>query len=259
MIPKDIFNWPYIASGFKGFNTATPFNHCVIDNFLDDEFAEKLSKEIPAFDSTSWHEYNNPLEIKKTCNNWNLFPPLTYSFFSQLNSGGFIDKVSTYSGISPLFPDAGLNGGGWHIHRNGGKLNPHLDYSLHPKLKLQRKLNLIIYLQEDWENDWGGHLGLYGDLDSAKEIQSEIVPLFNRAIFFDTTQNSWHGLSQEVKTPNEICRKSIAVYYLTQPPLNVDERGKALFALTEDQKDDAAIRNLIQKRSGVVTASSVYK
>jgi len=255
----NIFNWDNIEEGFKNFNNEKPFRHSVVDNFLDDDFAKNLSKEIPNFDDEIWHEYNNAIEIKKTCNNWNLFPKLTYSFLTCLNSSHFIQKISSYSDITPLYSDDGLNGGGWHIHANGGKLNPHLDYSMHPKLELQRKLNLILYLQEDWQDSWGGHFGLYSNGEPVKKLEKEIVPKFNRAVFFDTTEDSWHGLSQEVNTPNNICRKSIAVYYLTDPPSNVDRRGKALYSPTEDQKEDQKIADLIEKRSSINKSSSVYK
>ena len=155
----------------------------------------------------------------------------TYETFTYLNSPECTELLSELTGIDCLYPDPGLNGGGWHIHANGGKLNPHLDYSLHPKISLQRKINLIVYLQEDWKEEWGGHLGLY---EQSKEkngpgtLTHEITPMFNRAVFFDTTMNSWHGLCKEVTTPQHICRKSMAVYYLTTPPKNVDTRGKSI-------------------------------
>ena len=91
------------------------------------------------------------------------------------------------------------------------------------------------------------------------KLVDEIEPVFNRAVFFDTTMNSWHGLCREVTTPNDICRKSMAVYYLTMPPENVDDRGKALFAPTDEQKQDDDVLDLIKKRSSIDSASSVYK
>ena len=83
-----------------------------------------------------------------------------YSTFCYLNSTPFILKLKKITGIKKLYPDVGLHGGGLHIHGNGDKLNIHLDYSIHPKLKLQRKLNLIIYLGEGWDASWGGELHL---------------------------------------------------------------------------------------------------
>lgn len=251
-----------LAPYFKDFAKAMPFSHCVVDNFLPEELAHTLSEEFPSFDDPKWHQYNNAIEIKKTCNNWNLFPKATYDTFNALNSPIFLEQLSTLTGISPLLPDPGLNGGGWHIHANGGKLNPHLDYSMHPKLPYQRKLNIIIYLQKDWKEAWGGHLGLYTH-DEQKQgpgkLVHEFAPTFNRALFFDTTQNSWHGLCKEVSTPPGICRKSMAAYYLTAPPKDVDTRAKALFAPTKEQEGNDEILDLIKKRSNINTADSTYR
>lgn len=93
---------------------------------------------------------------------------MTYRALSYLNSSEFVSSLSrTLFEDDILSSDFGLNGGGWHIHSKGGKLNTHLDYSLHPKTRLQRKLNIIIYLNSEWEENWGGALGLWGN-DSDK-------------------------------------------------------------------------------------------
>lgn len=246
---------------FENFADKKPFSYAIVDNFFPEELANQLATEFPDFHDTKWHEYKNKIEIKKVSNNWNIFPKSTYETFTYLNSAPFLDMVQELTGISTLFPDNGLNGGGWHIHANGGKLNPHLDYSLHPKLPYQRKINIIVYLQPNWQPRWGGHLGLYehdADTKGPGKLIHEIEPIFNRAVFFDTTQNSWHGLCREVSTPDGICRKSMAVYYLTTPPKDVDQRGKALFAPTDDQKSDQDVLDLIKKRSDINQASSVY-
>lgn len=256
----DLINLDNTAKAFSSFKSSQPFNHCIIDNFFKDDIAFSLSEEIPSFESEFWHEYSNSIEIKKTCNDWNKFPKLTYSAFSFLNSDLFVSYLKGVTGFSSLFSDSGLNGGGWHIHSNGGKLNPHLDYSLHPKIELQRKLNIIIYLEKGWKSEWGGHFGLYkNEGNKVKDLRLEVEPKFNRAVFFDTTQDSWHGLSREVSTPEGVCRKSMAVYYLTTPPKDVDSRGKALFAPTEDQETDETVSELIKKRSDTQQASSTYK
>jgi Rps23 Pro-64 3,4-dihydroxylase Tpa1-like proline 4-hydroxylase len=54
-------------------------------------------------------------------------------------------------------------------------------------------LNLIIYLQPEWQAQWGGALGLWRH-DEAQNAPGELVKqipyLFNRAVIFDTSQNS---------------------------------------------------------------------
>ena len=135
-----------------------------------------------------------------------------------------------------------------------------MDYSIHPKLGLQRKINIIVYLNSNWEKEWGGNLGLWSNESSRKpgKLVKEIVPKFNRAVLFDTTQNSWHGLPNPLKCPENEFRKSIAVYYLCEPSSKVDTRGKALFAPTDEQANDEDVLALIKKRSNTKTAASTY-
>lgn len=246
------------AALFKG---QRPFDHAVIDGFFMPEVARQLEQEFPSFDSNVWHQYNNPIEVKKTCNDWNAFPPLTYRIFDFLNSVQFTQALGRMLGIQHLSADAGLNGGGWHIHRQGGKLNTHLDYNIHPKLGLQRKLNIIVYLNSNWLPEWGGQLGMWAQSKEARKpgvLVRSVDPVFNRAVLFDTTQNSWHGLPAPLACPPGETRRSIAVYYLAPAPAATEERGKALFAPTPEQETDADVLELIKRRAEVASASSVY-
>ncbi len=248
--------------GVAKYSLEGPFDHCVIDNFFNKDIALKLEKEFPSFNSDAWHVYDNAIEVKKTCNNWNAFPPLTYQVFNFLNSQEFTSLLSrSLFDKKELYSDVGLNGGGWHIHKKGGKLNPHLDYSLHPKSGLQRKLNIIIYLNSKWKENWGGHLGFWGSESDKKpgEIKKKFIPKFNRAILFDTTQNSWHGLPEPVNCPINEYRKSLAVYYLCVPSKKAAKRGKALFAPTLNQQKDKSVLKLIKERASVSSAKKVYR
>ena len=228
-----------------------PFYNSIIDNFLDEQRAKTISQEFPDYHSDVWYCYNNPLENKKTCNNWYHFGAETYKLLSYLNSREFITQLQRITGIQRLYPDIGLHGGGLHIHGRGGKLNVHLDYSIHPKLKLQRKLNLILYLSENWDSLWGGGLELWSHNKETNKPDNKVVTIdniFNRAVLFDTTQNSWHGFPTPLTCPEGIYRKSIAVYYLTDPPEGVDPRPRALYAPTKEQENDLNILTLIEER-----------
>ena len=259
---EDYVNIDKLKKSFKKFQNSSPFNHCIVNNFFKHEIAQQLEKEFPDYDDNLWQGYDNPLEVKKLTNNWNHFGPLTYRVLNSLNSSAFCSLLSKLSTIDPIHSDDGLNGGGWHIHKSGGKLNPHLDYSIHPKLGLQRKLNIIIYLNSQWRETWGGDLGFWSQSKTSKSpgrLIKKIKPIFNQAVIFDTSQNSWHGMIGKIKCPKSQARKSLAVYYLTTPAKQVENRGKALFAPTQDQKKDQSILELIKKRSSIIQASSVYK
>lgn len=239
-----------VRKNITSFNA--PYDHHVIENFLPEDTAEKVSDEFFEFNDDRWYCYDNPLENKRTIQDWSKFPKNTYSLFQHLCSQEFVNFVKEITGIQNLYPDYGLHGGGWHMHGRGGNLNVHKDYSIHPKLNLQRKLNLIIYLSKDWDTSWGGGLELWShNQDKNRPLKKEKVVecIYNRSILFDTTQNSWHGLPNHLICPEKEYRKSLAIYYLTDPVGKIEERTRALYAPREEQEEDSDILNLIQKRS----------
>lgn len=226
----------------------------VIDNFLDDEIAEKVSNEFPDYDSDTWYNYDNVVENKKVNMSWYSFPENTYKTFSHFCSPSFVNRIGELMGINTLYPDCGLNGGGLHIHRKGGKLNLHKDYSLHPKLKLRRKVNLIIFLSKNWQSSWGGAFELWTNdpnKNQPKDKLTQIECVFNRAIIFDTTEPYWHGLPNPIQCPDGVYRKTLAMYYLDNPEKETEKRYRALFAPFEKQKGDEDILEFIKKRSKI--------
>jgi hypothetical protein len=244
------------------FKNGQPFSHCVIDNFFDEETALKLSEEFPDYNDNVWSIYDNPIENKKTNSNWNLFPKETYQFFSLMNGDEFIEKVKKITGIDDLAADYGLHGGGWHMHGRNGKLNLHKDYSIHPKLEMERRINIIIYMTPIWQESWGGGLELWSN-DEEKNLPKECIKKidnkFNRAVIFDTTQNSWHGLPDAINCPPGMYRKSLAIYYVSPPRKEAEVHDRALFAPYKDQVSDPKILELIKKRSSSKTSGEVYR
>ena len=213
-----------------------PFDHWLLEDFLDVGDARKVSKEFIDYDNPTEDiiHYQGWIAEKKACNRWDRFPPLTYKIFSNLLSMDFVSKLSEITGITPLYPDIGLHGGGWHMHGKSGNLAVHLDYSIHPKLNLQRKLNLIVYLEEDYDPAWGGSLQLWShNKDNKRPLNKvkEIEPIFNKAIIFDTTQKSWHGFPEPIHPPEGKMRKSFAVYYMTDITSTAEERYRAHFTI----------------------------
>lgn len=230
-----------LQKAFVTYDTNVPYRHCVIDDFLNIDLAKNIENEFNDYNDPSWYFYNNQIENKKQLSTWGLFKEHTYKTLHYLNSCEFIHSLSLLTKIK-LYSDFGLHGGGMHIHDNCGILNPHLDYNIHPKLKLQRKFNLLIYLSQ---NVKGGHLGLWSDNNGQpNELIKEIEPKFNRAVLMDTSQQCWHGISQPIVG----LRKSLAIYYLTDPDNQVDNRFRAVFAPTKDQINDPEILKIIKDR-----------
>lgn len=242
-------NWHSLRDGFL---TAVPFNHVVIDDFFCQPVAEALAREFPAHDDPVWPvHYNNAIENKKACNHWDRFPRMTYDVFHFLCGERFVDVIRSITGNTDIQCDFGLHGGGWHSHSTAGYLNLHLDYSRHPKLDLYRKYNLLVYLSSEWDPAWGGALQLWSSDQEGQPNGCEqvIEPRFNRAVLFDTTQRSWHGLPDAIACPAGQSRQSLAVYYLSSEGPADDQRGKALFAARPEQANDPAVKALIHSRS----------
>lgn len=230
----------------------------ILDNFLPLPQATAIAAEFPPYDSPHWTIYDSPLENKRANNNWNSFPPATYQFFSRTQHDLLQTLTPLYPNI-PLFADPGLHGGGQHIHGPSGNLNPHLDYSIHPKLRLKRFLNLILYLSSPSPTlEQGGAFGLWANSspktpNTPGRLLQEIQPLFNRAILFET-ENQWHGLSRPfIPSPATPYRKSLAVYYLTTPSYSTNPRERALFSARGGQKLTSELQALITIRSQLKT------
>lgn len=258
MIRKDI-DWVDVK---KKFHSSEPFNHVTIDNFILPEYVKKLSEEFPDYNDSRLLIRDNPLENKKSSNVWDFFPPLTYSMFNYFGRFEFLNLMRDLVDNSSLHFDYGLHGGGWHMHSCGGLNNVHLDYNVHPKLNEQRKLNVIIYLTEDWSSEWNGGLELWShdsENGQPKQMITTIENVYNRAIIFDTTQNSWHGFSKSINCPKGVIRKSLAAYFVQPKPKEADNRLRALFSPREDQKNDPEIEEIIRKRLDVNLSSQVYR
>lgn len=240
-----------------------PFHFVIIDNFLDKKFINKIYNEFPNYNDSIWHEYKNFCENKKTTNIWNSFKANTYKLFTFLNSQEFIDKIEKALTKKIIFSDNGLHGGGLSMMKsNVGKLNPHLDNSIHPKSGLLRKYNLILFLNKNWKKNMGGNLNFYEQNKFNKKMHGKlshsISPYFNRCVIFDTSMNSWHSV-QKIKKQKGIIRRSIQIYYFVKTNNIKNKRLRALYAPENTQKKNKKVLDFIKKRSSNKTYLKVYK
>lgn len=193
------------------FQKSEPFNHVVIDNFLDGRIADALASRFPGPNEVAWWMYDNPLERKYAFDRVNELDTPFVEVFEYFNSSDFIDQLKSLSGLGSLICDPVLRGGGLHMIGKGGKLDVHEDFNLHKDLRALRKLNLILYLNKDWQEDWGGHLEMWSS--DMTRLHRSVLPVHNRAVIFRTDQNSNHGHPHPLDCPEGEFRKSLAVYY----------------------------------------------
>ncbi|HZH92017.1 MAG TPA: 2OG-Fe(II) oxygenase [Pyrinomonadaceae bacterium] len=190
-----------------------PFRFVIIDNFLHEQFAEDILAAYPVPDVSGWDSTTYIHQRKKLTQRSN-FPPPIERFFTLTASREFRDLIGEICGIRKLIDDPELVGGGLHQILRGGFLDVHVDYNLHPKTKLHRRLNLLLYLNKDWRPEYEGYLEFW-DFGSERQLE-RVAPLFNRGVIFETNEVSYHGHPQPLNTPPHITRKSLAIYYYTE-------------------------------------------
>jgi len=204
------------------FSKAEPFEHMIIPNFLNSDYAEKLFNEFPEdVESGKWYKYNNPLEKKYARDDIKNFPNGLKEFFYLLSTNEITSLFSNVSSIPTLECDPYLHGAGLHAHPRDGTLHMHLDYEKHPYLEKERRLNIILYMSKDWKEEWNGETQLW-DKDMKKCVVKSHVQ-FNTAIIFKTNEISWHGLPEKICCPEGVLRKSIAYYYISPLVSNASE------------------------------------
>ncbi len=197
------------------YQTAQPFPHVVVDGFVPDHYLEAVAKECSALsESEGWIRRDATKVLKKVDvrDDWTL-GPLTRQLLNQFNSATFINFLEKLTGISALIPDPHYIGGGLHQIERGGFLKIHADFNRHNRLKLDRRINALLYLNQPWDDSWGGQLELW---DSTMTTCAEkIAPLFNRLVVFTTTDSSFHGHPDPLDCPPDVIRRSLALYYYT--------------------------------------------
>jgi hypothetical protein len=232
-----------IDSLSQSFSSATPFPHVVIPNFFKTEVAEKLYESFPEPGDQSYHRYWNPLEKKLALNNFT--GTFAETVFQTLQTDSVVNLFSQMVSIPDLQADPHLHGAGLHYMPSGGKLDMHLDYSIHPITKKERRVNLIVYLNPRWEKDWGGNLELWNS--EFTKCEKEVAPEFNTGVLFQTSDISYHGLPRPIRSP-DVARRSIAIYYVSEPREHAAKRYKAQFRPLPDQPMSEGLKELYKIR-----------
>lgn len=201
-----------------------PFPHIVIDEFIDPQTLDAVLTEVDAVDRSA--RYAKFVDRKTDHNKFAFMPevvgPNTVALVNFLNSGPFIAYLEKLTGIDGLLADPSFFGGGVHWIETGGFLEIHADFNHLKRYNLERRINLLLYLNKDWDDAFNGHLELW-DKETMTCAKS-VAPLFDRCVIFSTTQESLHGHPVPLAVPPGRARRSIALYYYTNT-WNADEQS----------------------------------
>lgn len=214
---------------------ADPFPHIVLDDFVTPSALEMCLENFPSSPDPDSQTFDREQERLKTSYNPDYLPAPARSFFYAMNSQPFVQFLENMTGIENLIPDPYFLGGGFHQTVRGGHLSVHADFNLHPQLRLERRLNLLIYLNKDWDDTCGGPLELWDT--EMQGCVKKVTPIFNRCVVFSTTDKSFHGHPEPVAHPRDVPRRSIALYYYTATWDGTNRSFTTQFKKRPDSKD----------------------
>ena len=245
IISKDFLDLKSLSKREKiNYLKAQPFPSIVFNNFFKKDYLDVILNEFPDLAQLKGSQnYNVKNEIKLSNNNYDKFPQKIKSFIDFLNSGVFLNFLQDITSVEEkLIADPNLEGGGLHEIKNGGILKVHTDFNRHPLLDLDRRINVLIYLNKSWKESFKGHLELW-NRDMTKCIK-KILPSFNTMVIFSTTDFSNHGHPEHINCPENLSRKSIALYYFSsgRPDneiVNKHMKSKTYFKSRSGIKNDA--------------------
>jgi Rps23 Pro-64 3,4-dihydroxylase Tpa1-like proline 4-hydroxylase len=213
------------------FAAAEPLPHLVIDDFVEPELIAAINAEFDEVgkDRTVWQHFENSAEVKFALADITRMGDTTASVLAAFNAQPFVGFLEQMTGISGLVVDPGYSGGGMHEITRGGVLKMHVDFNLHNDLRLDRRLNSILYLNDDWDDAWGGHLELW-DRDMTEAVV-KVAPKAGRLVTFATSEISYHGHPDPLQCPPDRFRRSLALYYYSngRPDEEVADRHTTIF------------------------------
>jgi hypothetical protein len=224
------------------FVSADPFPHVIIEDALPAETIRAVIDAFPA-PGPAWQHFDDPHQLKFALRDEEAMPPPIRSVIQQFNSQVFVEFLETLTGIKGLIPDPHLLGGGLHQIPRGGTLKIHVDFDQHRQLKADRRLNVLLYLNEDWLDEYGGHFELW-DREMTHPVV-RVAPEANRLVVFETSETSFHGHPDRLAVPEGRFRRSLAWYYYTTPTVDRVGRHNTLWA--DDQGGGSRGRDKIRR------------
>ena len=220
----------------ESYTSAAPFPHTAIDGLFEDELLEQVLRDFPEPGEKSWRVFDNSKEKKAGFDYRTAVGDSLRQFLYFLNSAPMLEFLEGVTGIEGLVPDPYFGGAGPHQSQRGGFLKIHADFNWHPKLQLDRRVNMLIYLNKGWREEYGGHLELWNR--DVTRCEQKILPVWNRTAIFNTTDYSFHGHPEPLSCPEDMSRKSISMYYYT----NRATRGRAVGTSRHGVQEDPRAR-----------------
>lgn len=195
----------------KEYLDAQPFPHLVLDDVLDGDALKKALHSFPSAEELESLRYDEGAPRRLAENPVTRLPVALQNIFADMQQSKFVRFLEALTGHEGLIPDPHFKAAGVHALAPGETLGVHVASNIHPQLKLQRQVSVYLFLNEGWEESFGGNLQLWsGDEVPACEAR-RIIPAFNRMVIMSCTPRSFHGFP--TATQGHVQRYLVVHYY----------------------------------------------
>jgi hypothetical protein len=223
----------------SSYQNASPFPHIVVDDFLPADLLRRVVAEFPKRHAPEFDDAHSQLKASYRLDD--IASPFIHNLLLALNTAPLISFFEEMTGIKGLVPDPFFKGAGLHETSRGGHLSVHADFNFNKQLRLRRRINIIIFLNEGWQPEWGGELELWDKQMTQKEVGA--LPVLGRMVTFNTESDTYHGHPDPLTCPPEVMRRSIALYFYSanEEAVPEEERHSTMWKVRPASRDAAHV------------------
>jgi len=215
--PRD-YVWDY--------RNASPVPWIALDNFLPQHLFDVVSQEYHNIPDHHWTHFTRNGSFMRETKSWShsgVLQTLAHCF----NSGPFLDWLEALTGINKIISDPHYIGAGVSVTPTGQSLKLHTDFNWNDELALNRCLSLILYINSDWQESWGGNLEFW-DFER-KTLLHRIAPYANRLLIWNYDEKLVHGYPQPIQCPEDNPRITLRIFYYQSNATPLSKPHRSLY------------------------------
>lgn len=202
------------------YSTANHIQHIYGKSFFSAEDTQTILEDWPSIDDSRWNCLQRMVEFgvgkKLEIAKYEQMPQRIASILQKLQTKEFVESIESITGIPNLKSDLDLYGGGMVYTPSGGFLKVHADFNYYEKLKMYRRINLIVYMNELWPSEWKGNIEFWNEEMTLKVL--DYPPYVNTFLLFRVNDKAFHGYPEPIQCPANEGRKSLNFYFYSTEP-----------------------------------------
>ncbi|MCW2778832.1 MAG: hypothetical protein JWN17_2557 [Frankiales bacterium] len=229
-LPGLVARLPELQAAYR---TASPWPHLVLDGLVAPALLRAAEAESRTVDPSSMISVPTRRQRKRETGDPALLGPSVRRLLEALEGPEWTAFVSRLTGVGQLVADPSRFAAGLHETAPGGYTLVHTDFSTHPTTGLHHRTNTLLYLNEGWQDAWGGSLELWPT--SMRAVGRRVLPQSGTVVVWETGPHTPHALPEPVASPDGRSRLALAAYHYAPVPAGGVPRGRTATFLRRPQ------------------------